>query len=1309
MKRKCKNLLAVLLVLAMAVSGMTLTPKTSIQAASADAAPMTTEDIDDPVEETENAQVYFVSSATGKLITLDGVENNPIDCNTVYNSESTVPANGLFTIYYGFWSEREVVNFTNTATETSWKANNDNIFQMGKRTDPAGWESVKMTAMGDGTVSFQSNANGKYFTVEGEILKLIELKDQEKPSANEKFTAYTKTKPKTAKKVTLSEIDDDSITVSWEGVSECIYSGYEVLYSTQENGTYQSAGKTADTTFTVEGLDINTTYYFKVRTLVNNTQDAVYSESKIAYGNTLAEFKPRKVNDIEVTEQDNGLAVNWTQASYATSYKVYRAESRFAEYREIGETADHTFVDTNPNTSSKFHNYYKVEAVNGSAASELSEPASLEISMFGSNMYVFNETDDVEQINSTVNSIFEGQHYDQFGDNRYVLAYKPGDYTDTADVNMGYYTQTIGLGKTPYDVRLRNVRIPAALSENNATCNFWVGIENVSIADLDNNDDPYFNFQWSASQAAPARRLYVERKAVFDWYYGWASGGFIADSIFQKAAGSFSQQQYYYRNCVINGGVYGVNWNNFIQGCEGLNDGNSSDGSDQPIFASTPLGSGNGLTNWNQRGKTTVIEKTPEIREKPFLYFDTQADGYKVFIPALRKNTSGVSCSEDNMGQGTSISVDKYFYIARSDRDTADTINEQLKLGKNIIFAPGIYHVDKPIEVTKADTVLLGLGQATIVPDNEEAAIVTEDVGGLAICGLILDAGNYSKTLLTVGKEGCNKDHSENPTVLQDVIYRVGGTGNLGRCESCQVINSNNVIIDHTWVWRADHGNNTGWTKNTSDNGLIVNGDDVTAYGLFVEHFQKYDILWRGERGRTYFLQNEKCYDPQSQEGWMSHDGTVNGYAAYKVSNDVKEHYAVGLGIYDVFINTNGASIFLDNAIEVPDTEGVLIENACIVEIADGNGPNVGINHIINATAAGITTGAETEGGYAIQRLLSYQNKKSVSLPDYYEDQGDFTPQEQTGKTPSNDAEAEKEIEKEEQTKDDEKNLWDMTEEDFDQKQEEAKKQEEEEKNPTTPEQPETQTPDTTEEPNTSEEPQTPATTEEPNTSEESQTPDTTEEPNTSEESQTPVTTEEPNTSEESQTPVTTENPGTSEEPQVPETTGVTQTPNAQTSNNSGQNENTGNGRTGNAAASDVKPGKKFTVGKYTYQISAIRGKAGTVTLVSVAGKYRKKLKKATVSAAVKYSGCQFKITKIGKKAFKKCKKLKTVTLGKNVTQIASKAFYDCGRLKKIVIKGRKFKKIAKNAFRKKVRETITVKAKKKILKIVLKSLKRKK
>ena len=80
----------------------------------------------------------------------------------------------------------------------------------------------------------------------------------------------------------------------------------------------------------------------------------------------------------------------------------------------------------------------------------------------------------------------------------------------------------------------------------------------------------------------------------------------------------------------------------------------------------------------------------------------------------------------------------------------------------------------------------------------------------------------------------------------------------------------NDTIIDHTWIWRADHGTGVGWDSNLSDNGLVVNGDHVTTYGLFVEHHQQFQVLWNGNYGRTYFYQSEIPYDPPDQASYTS-------------------------------------------------------------------------------------------------------------------------------------------------------------------------------------------------------------------------------------------------------------------------------------------------------------------------------------------------------------------------------------------------------------------------------------------------------
>ena len=718
--------------------------------------------------------------------------------------------------------------------------------------------------------------------------------------------------------------------------------------------------------------------------------------------------------DFEIQKEGKGIMLSWNSYVNAESFDIYRSDSRYKDYKKIGTSKDTSFIDENPNKD-KYSNFYKIAAA---GSNELSGPLSLEIDMFGENMHIFSPSDDIEHIYNTVNDVYKIQGAvngngdattgQQFGSGRHTFAFKTGDYTKMKADNfdMSYYMQIIGLGKVPTDVKLKNIHVPAVLPNNNVTCNFWMDVENFQIAPetVYGSTDVWFQFLWSVSQAAPARRLQVDRPAMLDWWYGWASGGYIADSSFKAEVGSYPQQQYYIRNCKLNRNFYGVNWNLVSQGVEGINAGDTYN-----------LESGLGKTNWKSGKAATILDNTDIIREKPFLFFDESEKEYKVFAPGLRKKSTGISWSTNNIGEGTILDISK-FYIARADRDNAFTINKALKEGKNIILSPGIYYAEEPIQVNNPNTIVLGLGLATIIPsqENKDAAMKVADVSGVTIAGIIFDAQYNSENMLVVGEKGCNADHSSNPTILQDIFVRIGGVHpGVASTRSAVVINSNNVIGDDFWLWRADHGDGVGWDLNTAKNGLVVNGDDVIMYGLMVEHFQEYDILWRGENGRTYFLQNEKCYDPQNQNDWKSHNGTQLGFAAYKVCNSVKSHYAVGLGSYDVFINTNGASIFLDNAIEVPDSDGVKIENACIVEIANGEGPLVGFKHIINGAGPGISTGVGGKG-YGRQCLLSYCNTKAVTLDDYYIHGGNESGivKEEKGKQTSDDPKADEDIDK---------------------------------------------------------------------------------------------------------------------------------------------------------------------------------------------------------------------------------------------------------------------------------------------------------
>ena len=111
----------------------------------------------------------------------------------------------------------------------------------------------------------------------------------------------------------------------------------------------------------------------------------------------------------------------------------------------------------------------------------------------------------------------------------------------------------------------------------------------------------------------------------------------------------------------------------------------------------------------------TTLATDPQSREKPYLYLDSSGN-YNVFVPALRTNASWVRPGRVELLPGSSLAIST-FYVAKP-TDTAATINAALSAGQNLIFTPGIYQLTSTIQVNRADTVVLGMGFATLVPNN---------------------------------------------------------------------------------------------------------------------------------------------------------------------------------------------------------------------------------------------------------------------------------------------------------------------------------------------------------------------------------------------------------------------------------------------------------------------------------------------------------------------------------------------------------------------------------------------------------------
>jgi hypothetical protein len=543
-------------------------------------------------------------------------------------------------------------------------------------------------------------------------------------------------------------------------------------------------------------------------------------------------------------------------------------------------------------------------AVFASSAAAATAPATPD---FGPNVLIFNPATPSATIQSQIDKIYASQRHSEFGPDRNALLFLPGDYT--VDIPIGFYTQVLGLGSSPDSVHISgNVHSDAAARNNNATTTFWRAAENFSVTPAGGT------MQWAVSQAAPFRRMHVHGDIVLHQNNGWASGGWMSDTLVDGNVAAGPQQQWISRNSEWHSWT-GANWNMVFVGIPAPPDG-----------------------EW-PKPPYTKIDQTPIVREKPFLQVDSTGN-YSVCVPAIRTNSTGITW-RSTVPPGKTIPITQ-FYIAHPTRDNAATINVQLAKGKNLLFTPGIYDLTAPIRVARANTVVMGLGFATLHPVNGTAAITTTDADGIIIAGLLFDAGpTSSPVLLQIGPDKNKASHEKNPISLHDVFFRVGGAG-PGRALINLEINSNDTIVDHTWIWRADHGANVGWDENTSQNGLVVNGNNVTIYGLFVEHHQQFQVLWNGNAGRTYFYQSEIPYDPPDQSSYTSPSGP-NGWASYKVADTVTSHQAWGLGIYSVFRKPD---VILTRAIEVPTNSNIRFHD--MITVALGNKGE--ISNVINNT-----------------------------------------------------------------------------------------------------------------------------------------------------------------------------------------------------------------------------------------------------------------------------------------------------------------------------------------------------------------------
>jgi len=522
---------------------------------------------------------------------------------------------------------------------------------------------------------------------------------------------------------------------------------------------------------------------------------------------------------------------------------------------------------------------------------------------FGPNTKIFDPTMSSTSIQSVCDQVHNSSS--QFATMRAALFFKPGNYN--VNVRVRYYIQAYGLGFLPTDVQVTG----AVEATEDGTGSFWRGVEGFTVTPSGGTS------VWAVSQADPFRRMWV--KGAMSLCNSGASGGFISDSKIDGSINTNCGQQFYIRNSILSGVNAGGMWNLLIQVC------------DNPPAENYPT---DGIT---------VVAKTPLVREKPYIVYDNNAKTYSVFVPALRRDCQGTTWY-NKTPEGEFIPID-LFYIAIAGTDNASTINAALAQGKNLILTPGIYQINTPIVVQRPNTIVLGLGMATLQATNNAIALKTADADGIIIANVLLEpgAGVNSPVLFVAGDSGSTIRHADNPPFVFDLFIRSGGAVD-GKCVVGAIFNSNDLVLDHCWIWRADHGTGSGWISDTSTirDGLVINSNNCITYGQMVEHWQKYNTLWRGNNGRQYFYQHEFNYDVPSQPWFM--EGNVPGKPAIKVADGVTNYEGWAIGIYSYF---RQAAITVTNAMVVPRLSGIKVHHIITFSLGSDKGT---ILHAINDT-----------------------------------------------------------------------------------------------------------------------------------------------------------------------------------------------------------------------------------------------------------------------------------------------------------------------------------------------------------------------
>ena len=577
-------------------------------------------------------------------------------------------------------------------------------------------------------------------------------------------------------------------------------------------------------------------------------------------------------------------------------------------------------------------------------------PTTVPSNPFGPNVTIFNASEPVATINAALSAAETAANHEFF--------FLPGTYGDasatpatattsnTIDAQVASGSVVAGLGASPCGVVINgNLGI-----DDDGLAIRPSQLENLTINPIESGD-PADTMTWSTSQEATWRRVNLLGnllEAALPYTTGLclsACAPFPGSGINGSGA---VENGFEVANSNITGDVIDTNGQN-TAGVSGQ-DGNSDpyiQGSDiggaqgfgtDTMFAgdrgSVPATDFGPAAASRPAGSNVDVKVLPEVRESPFVYY--WAGRFYVFDPRVQFARRGYDWRLGPFA-GRSLPLSD-FYLASSTTDTAATINAALGTGEDVLLEPGAYSVSAPLTVPHANEVILGLGEATVTASTDTPTIVIDDaatgtvLAGFSANGMAFNAttntGPYAAEQIEIGNTPNASGSPIDPTTLSDV-------STISNSTTDELINQNDVLLNQAEI-QSNNNSGDGYTttnwpaESSSDHGVIVNGDDVTLEGIWLEHFKKTEATWNGNGGQVIFLENELPLTiPYSAAGvqpsfWMK-NSNFDGYPSLAVSPRVTSFTLTGMQSWSRF--GSGCDCLVTSLITAPVKSHVTIND----------------------------------------------------------------------------------------------------------------------------------------------------------------------------------------------------------------------------------------------------------------------------------------------------------------------------------------------------------------------------------------------